>query len=141
MRTEHRRRGATLVEAAFVLIVLFTFLMAILEFGRAYNVYQTMTDAAREGARFAVSPCSLLDQKGCHSGGGKGGARPSDDEVKLHVKPYLDLGVAKNAEILVTQTGTSVKYTQVKISELHKFLFFPWSITIRTEAVMRNEDN
>ncbi len=50
------QRGATIVEAAFVLPILFMFLLAILEFGRAYNEYQVLTNAAREAARYAVAP-------------------------------------------------------------------------------------
>ncbi len=53
----HRKqRGATIVEAAFVIPILFMFLLGILEFGRAYNEYQVLTNAAREAARFAVAP-------------------------------------------------------------------------------------
>ncbi len=51
-----KQRGATIVEAAFVLPILFMFLIGILEFGRAYNEYQVLTNAAREAARFAVAP-------------------------------------------------------------------------------------
>ncbi len=50
------QRGATIIEAAFVLPILFMSLLAILEFGRAYNEYQVLTNAAREAARYAVAP-------------------------------------------------------------------------------------
>jgi Flp pilus assembly protein TadG len=53
---DRKQRGATIVEAAFVLPILFMFLLGILEFGRAYNEYQVLTNAAREAARFAVAP-------------------------------------------------------------------------------------
>lgn len=43
--------GAELLEAALVLPVLLVLLFGIVSFGRAYNVYQTMTRAAREAAR------------------------------------------------------------------------------------------
>lgn len=46
--------GAELVEAAFAIPVLLMLLMGIFTFGRAYNVYQTITRAAREGARERV---------------------------------------------------------------------------------------
>jgi Flp pilus assembly protein TadG len=51
-----KERGATIVEAAFTMTILFMFLIAILEFGRAYNEYQVLTNAAREAARYAVAP-------------------------------------------------------------------------------------
>jgi Flp pilus assembly protein TadG len=49
-------RGATIVEAALVLPILLMFLISILEFGRAYNEYQVLTNAAREACRYAVAP-------------------------------------------------------------------------------------
>ncbi len=51
-----KQRGATIVEAAFVVPILFAFILGILEFGRAYNEYQVLTNAAREAARYAVAP-------------------------------------------------------------------------------------
>ena len=43
--------GAALVEFALVAPLLLLMVFGIFEFGRVWNVYQTMTDAAREGAR------------------------------------------------------------------------------------------
>ncbi|HEV2246798.1 MAG TPA: TadE/TadG family type IV pilus assembly protein [Terriglobia bacterium] len=51
--------GAELFEAALVLPVLLVLLLGIVTFGRAYNTYQTITRAAREGAKAAVlTPCA-----------------------------------------------------------------------------------
>lgn len=51
--------GAELVEAAVVIPILMMLLLGILSFGRAWNVYQTITRAAREGAKAAVlTPCA-----------------------------------------------------------------------------------
>ncbi len=49
-------RAQELVEAALVLPILLTFLLGIFWIGRAFNVYETITRAAREGARYAVLP-------------------------------------------------------------------------------------
>lgn len=49
-------RGAELAEAAVVLPLLVMLLLGIVTFARAYNASQTITRAAREGARFAVTP-------------------------------------------------------------------------------------
>jgi TadE-like protein len=49
-----REKGVELVEMAFVLPLLLIMLLGIIYFGRAYDVYQTITRAAREGARQAV---------------------------------------------------------------------------------------
>ncbi len=48
--------GAELVEAALVIPILLTLLLGTVWLGRAYNVYETITRAAREGARYAVLP-------------------------------------------------------------------------------------
>lgn len=51
--------GAELVEAAVVIPLLLMLLLGIISFGRAWNVYQTITRAAREGAKAAVlTPCA-----------------------------------------------------------------------------------
>ena len=44
-------RGAAAVEFAIVLPMLLLLLLGIMEFGRAYNVQLTLTNAAREGVR------------------------------------------------------------------------------------------
>jgi Flp pilus assembly protein TadG len=52
--------GAELLEAALILPVLLMLLLGIIAFGRAWNTYQTITRAAREGARMAVlTPCAV----------------------------------------------------------------------------------
>ncbi|WP_104136655.1 TadE/TadG family type IV pilus assembly protein [Arthrobacter sp. ZGTC131] len=49
-------RGAVAVEFALLAPVLIMILLGIMEFGRAYNVQTTLTNAAREGVRvMAVS--------------------------------------------------------------------------------------
>lgn len=49
-----REKGAVAVEFALILPVLVLLLFGIIEFGRAYNAYVTVTHAAREGARLAA---------------------------------------------------------------------------------------
>lgn len=47
--------GAELLEMAFVLPILLSLMLGIVWMGRAYNIYETMTRAAREGARVAAA--------------------------------------------------------------------------------------
>jgi hypothetical protein len=47
-------RGQATVEFALILPVLLLIVLGIIEFGRAWNIQQVVTDAAREGARRAV---------------------------------------------------------------------------------------
>jgi Flp pilus assembly protein TadG len=48
------RSGQALVELALVLPIILLLVVGMLEFARAWNLHQTMTDAVREGARRAV---------------------------------------------------------------------------------------
>jgi Flp pilus assembly protein TadG len=49
-----RRTGSTTLEFALVLILLFTFLLGILDFSRMLFTWNAANEAARAGARFAV---------------------------------------------------------------------------------------
>lgn len=51
--------GAALLEFAIVVPILLMVLIGIVWLGRAYNVYSTITRAAREGARYAALPSSV----------------------------------------------------------------------------------
>jgi Flp pilus assembly protein TadG len=46
--------GSEIAEAAMVMPLVFMFLLGIIWFGRAFNIYSTITYAAREGAQVAV---------------------------------------------------------------------------------------
>ncbi|MGA8299396.1 MAG: TadE family protein [Terriglobales bacterium] len=58
--------GAEIAEAALVMPVVFIFLLGIIWFGRAFNIYSTITQAAQQGAIVAARPvcatCSSLPQ-------------------------------------------------------------------------------
>jgi len=53
-RLENRQRGQTLVEFALVVLIFLVVLFGILEFSRALWTYNTIVQATRAGARFAV---------------------------------------------------------------------------------------
>jgi len=55
-RGENQIRGATAVEMAIVLPILFVMVFGIIEFGRAIMVNQILVNAAREATRRAVVP-------------------------------------------------------------------------------------
>ena len=138
MRTRRRERGATLVEAALTILLLITLLFGIVEFGMAYHVYQIATNAAREGARFSVAPDPVT------------GLLPSTTQVQERVQQYLDIGRidVPPENIVITQNTTQsvnnvfLTITTVNISTPYEFNALPFgSITISTEARMRNETN
>lgn len=145
-RDRRRSRGGTLLEAALTLLVLFVFLFAILEFGRAYNIYQTLTNAAREGARFAVAPCPALSTTAeCTYGPG---VVPDEAAIQSKVQTFLDSANITGASVTVAQhvagtvNGLATEFTDVSVTAPYTFLFFPFgTINLKTQAVMRNENN
>jgi hypothetical protein len=61
MRLRRDQRGAALLEMAFTLPLLLLISVGIFEFGRAFEVWQVLTNAAREGARVAgFELCEVL---------------------------------------------------------------------------------
>jgi Flp pilus assembly protein TadG len=68
-------RGTALIEMAFTLPLLLLISVGIIEFGRAFQTWQVLTNAAREGARVAVLPGI------------------SDSMVTARVRQYIQAGV------------------------------------------------
>jgi Flp pilus assembly protein TadG len=56
LRKFGREDGAEIAEAAVVLPLVFMFLLGIVWFGRAFNIYSTITQAAQRGAQTAARP-------------------------------------------------------------------------------------
>ncbi|MBE4719258.1 TadE/TadG family type IV pilus assembly protein [Pseudarthrobacter sp. AB1] len=54
MQPKQKERGAVAVEMAMILPLLLLIVMGTIEFGRVLNVQISMTQAAREGARYAA---------------------------------------------------------------------------------------
>lgn len=53
-RRIRNQRGAALLETAITLPIILLISIGIFEFGRAYQTWQVLTNAAREGARVAI---------------------------------------------------------------------------------------
>jgi Flp pilus assembly protein TadG len=56
LRKLENEDGVEILEAALVLPLVFTFLLGIVWFGRAFNIYSTITQAAQQGAIAAARP-------------------------------------------------------------------------------------
>lgn len=54
MKLLNSKKGQALVETALTLPLLLLILMGIVEFGRIFNAYLIVTNASREGARYAA---------------------------------------------------------------------------------------
>jgi Flp pilus assembly protein TadG len=144
MKRIENERGTALLETALTLPLILLVSVSIFEFGRAYQLEQVITNAAREGARVAVLPGS------------------TSDEVQSRVVAYLNSGQvpdAASANVVLTQnvpisigTGTA-NGSRVTVNYPFSFmvlnpvarLVVPGSkagaapITMSASAEMRNE--
>jgi Flp pilus assembly protein TadG len=138
-------KGAELVEMSFVILLLVTLIVAVFEFGRAYNIYQNITNAAREGARFAVAPQ-------------RGGTinYPNQSEVSGVVNSFMRSanldpnapGVSINIRLNnqnvdpsctpCTPNGGCACGTRVSITYPFSFKFYG-GVSLSTTVLMRNE--
>jgi len=80
--------GAEIAEAALVLPLVFMFLLGIVWFGRAFNIYSTITQAAQRGAITAARPtCATC---GAPGGNWMGTNFPGDTAVLAAVHSVTD---------------------------------------------------
>jgi Flp pilus assembly protein TadG len=135
-------RGAALVEAALTIPILLLITVGIFEIGRAYQTWQVVSNAAREGARMAVLPNS------------------NPATVTALVRTYMTNGQLGNSgtagvavtPVTLTVNGVNVSASQVIVDYPYDFIMLGpvarmvspsstagGSITMRATAVMRNE--
>lgn len=62
MKRLRNQKGAALLETAITLPLVLLVSVSIFEFGRAYQTWQVLTNAAREGARVAILSNSTNEQ-------------------------------------------------------------------------------
>lgn len=110
MKSNVKERGAVAVEMAIVLPLLLLILVGIIEFGRAYNIQVSLTQAAREGARYAA----VHYQEGGLDVAG----------TALSAAPSLDgLGVSVSDNAASCAPGSNVEVTtSVSLPSLSGFL-------------------
>ena len=136
-------RGAALIEMALTLPLLLLLSVGVFEFGRAFQTWQVLTNATREGARVATLPGT------------------SDTAVSTRVQDYLEAGQlpsASFASILITRDvvisigGADTSASRVTVNYPFEFIVLqpiarlvtPGSdvgeaITMSVSATMRNE--
>lgn len=136
-------KGAELVEMAFVILLFVALMLGVFELGRAYNIYQNITNAAREGARFAVAPM-------------RGGTvnYPNNSEVRSVVTNFMQsanlnpsaatINIQLNNQTVDPSCSPCVVGggcacgTRVSISYPFSFFFYG-NINLSTTVLMRNE--
>lgn len=131
-----------------VLPLLFLFFLGILELGRAWNLYQVATDAAREGARYSVAPAPGTD------------TLPGPATVEAQVNQWLSSAAIDPATAVVSvNQAVPVTYNGVTTEDSEVDVTLPWSpqslmmqqvlqsalgsttVQLTAKAVMRNETN
>lgn len=150
----HRKpgeRGVTVLEGALFTIAFFMLVLGVIELGRFLSMRQVLTNAAREGARFAVAPLSQTN------------TLPSETEVVTKVNGFLNAASITGATVATTcpvgaaETCTSynaamsvvtglvtTQYTRVTVTKPYSVITVPGffnalTINLTGEAIMRRE--
>jgi Flp pilus assembly protein TadG len=138
-RTQDDQRGAVLIEFALVLPILLLLMAGMFDFGFAFQKYQAVTNAAREGARMAVLP---------------GYSVP---DVQARVAAYLAASGVSGAPTATVEFetppappgGASFSVAKVHVQLTHTFQFLGpiaqlvqasfGTVTLTADSVMRTE--
>lgn len=80
--------GAEVLEFAFVVPMFLTLLIGVIWIGRAYNIYENVTRAAREGARYAVLPSSVA-QGNTYADAPSASCKASTTAFTNYIEPVL----------------------------------------------------
>jgi Flp pilus assembly protein TadG len=145
MRRMNSERGVALVEAAVTIPLLLLIAVAIFEFGRAYQTWQILTNAAREGARVAVLAGVTDDAVEARVR-----EYMRDGQLPEHASPAVNVNVQRNATMDVSAGGNSA--SQITVDYPFEFIVLqpvarlvsPGTrtgapLTMRAAALMRNE--
>jgi Flp pilus assembly protein TadG len=134
---DRRLSGMAMVEMVFVLPVLLLLLFGIVEFGVLFGQWQTLTNAAREGAREAV-----VFRVGCV-------AANVEADVQTRVANYAAAaGITVNPGdiTVVGHCGDTTTNTQVTVTHTYTFQVVPGfvatlapTIDLIGTSTMRNE--
>lgn len=132
MSLRRSEAGVAIIEGALTFLMFFTVLFGIMEAGRFISVYQTLTDAAREGARLGVAPNSGTSD------------RPSVSEIRAEVQKFLESNAVFGATISVDPNfGIDSEFTRVSAGLDYQVLTVSWfsdlEIAITGTSLMRNE--
>ena len=145
------RRGAAVIEAALVLPVVILFLFGILEYGRYLMFLQVFTNAAREGAHYALAHTDPITISGTTSGNATvdvtnavNKALAGQQLTGQNVQVYASDSLGNN--LGAWTTGAAGQSVCVRISGnypvvITNMLHMGTSIPVVAQAVMRSEGN
>ena len=125
------------MEGAIVLVVFFMLLLGVIEAGNFLSMRQVLTNAAREGARFAVLPIQGTN------------TLPNESDVVTKVNNYLTAAhvtgaTTTTASVSVVTGPVTTEYTKVTVTKPYSIItargfFNKIAITLQGEALMRRE--
>ena len=136
---KNSEKGTAVVETAIALFVFLVLFFGIFEAGRFMNTEQVLTNAAREGARFAVAPMTGTNTV------------PTDAEVTTHVQDFLNSAnipcsscVTVTRNVMVTTGSVQTNYTRVVVTNDYQVVAMPGvfdmlQVTLNGNALMRSE--
>jgi Flp pilus assembly protein TadG len=133
-------RGAALLEAAFTIPLLLLISVGIFEFGRAYQQWQVLTNAVREGARLAVTPDAQQgDVTARVQAYMRDGGMPEWAAATVTIDPAVDLGASGTA----TQVTVAYPFEFIVLQPIANLVASGSgnldSLTMTAQALMRNE--
>lgn len=126
--SQRGERGQDLVEFALVLPLLVLLFFGIIEFGRAVFTYNTLANAAREGARFGIVVPTTGDAGNCVS--------PPADTMRA-AACRLTSGLAP-ASVIVTPT-VATQTVSVEVRYGMQLLILPNPLNLRAQSTMQRE--
>jgi len=151
LRGAGTRRGASIVEAALLLPLVMLLLMGILEYSRYVMMRQVLTNAAREGAHYALSHSEPVTILGVTYGNATsdvvaavnkamGGQQLVGQTVQVYASDTVgnNIGVWNDAGAGET---VCVKITGNFKMVVPSLLYLPASLPVTATSVMRSEGN
>jgi Flp pilus assembly protein TadG len=107
-RYRQTERGATLVEFAFVLILLLTILFGIMGFAQALYAYHFVNNAAKSASRWvAVNGSTCNDDASCNGSGGMNNGPASAANIQSYVQARVPMGI-DSTKVAVSAAGVTV---------------------------------
>jgi len=136
-------RGAALLEAAITIPMLLLISVGIFEFGRAWQTWQVLTNAAREGARLAVLPDPTAGNAETRAREYMAaGQLPGARSAAVDVNPSASMTV-NGAAVSASQVTIDYPFTFVVLQPVARLVSPGTSVggplTMRAQALMRNE--
>ena len=126
-RIYNRRKGATLIEFALVLLPLLAIVFGSFEMDRMLLIYTSVANSARAGVRYAIVHGHYNP--------------PGEGDVEKVVRNFASMGLLDTTKVTVTVTyedGTDHIGSPVSVSVAYLYdpftSFFPLNATLRSTA-------